>query len=526
MAVTETRRILVVQLARFGDLIQSAPLFSALKREGSRVELSVLTDKSQADLAGDNPDIDVVLAADPGKLEGIAGSNSAGFDEKIEDLHRHLGFLSELSFDRIINLNTSRTAALMAELPTRGFLEGPRLGEDRSTLLFPKWADVVMNLIRRRRLIRFNLVDLWRGYAGKVAGKEKTGFDGFKKGLSLGERIIPDSFRRRPLIGIQMGSRHIKRRRPVSFFAKLAESTIGKMGAGVVLFGSKAEIGLGESMMAALSGSGRNVSDSVLNLIGKTSVFQLASALDQIDLLTTTDTGTMHLAAAVGTPTVSLFLGPALCHETGPYGDGHLIIQTMMDCSPCSETKTICPEVRCGDRITPDLAYRAVEWMLNKQIGRLPTSDEMPIGVRMMISELDEFGVNYRPLIPWPLQKEDIMAMAYREAGRGYMRPEYCINEEALKAELNHYLPGDDLAMRNIDFILGASGRLDVAVSAYESDSEPDLAPLSHIIQSIKKRGRNLEAAKFRRDMRLVLKIAAGRLADVDLGLKTMQHNQ
>ena len=49
------------------------------------------------------------------------------------------------------------------------------------------------------------------------------------------------------------------------------------------------------------------------------------------------DTGTLHLAAALGTRVVGLYMGTASCHETGPYGDGHYVLQAYAPCSPCNE---------------------------------------------------------------------------------------------------------------------------------------------------------------------------------------------
>jgi ADP-heptose:LPS heptosyltransferase len=58
----------------------------------------------------------------------------------------------------------------------------------------------------------------------------------------------------------------------------------------------------------------------------------------------TTDTGPMHLAAAVDTRVVALF-GPTAPWRTGPFGDGHQVIRTAPACSPCFKRQ--CDEHRC-----------------------------------------------------------------------------------------------------------------------------------------------------------------------------------
>ncbi len=73
---------------------------------------------------------------------------------------------------------------------------------------------------------------------------------------------------------------------------------------------------------------------NVDNRCGQTSLEQLIAILRASDVLLTNDTGTMHLAALLGVPTVSIFgsTEPAL---TGPLGTGHTIIRKKVECSPC-----------------------------------------------------------------------------------------------------------------------------------------------------------------------------------------------
>ena len=67
---TATNRILVVQLARFGDFLQTTPLLAALKEEHPRAALSVLVDTPQSDLARSHPLVDEVLTVNLGNSTG------------------------------------------------------------------------------------------------------------------------------------------------------------------------------------------------------------------------------------------------------------------------------------------------------------------------------------------------------------------------------------------------------------------------------------------------------------------------
>ena len=70
------------------------------------------------------------------------------------------------------------------------------------------------------------------------------------------------------------------------------------------------------------------------NLAGKTDLFELAGWYRRCAVVVTNDSGPMHLAAAVGTPVVAIF-GPTDPVLTGPYGNGHTVLRSVLPCAPC-----------------------------------------------------------------------------------------------------------------------------------------------------------------------------------------------
>ena len=78
-------------------------------------------------------------------------------------------------------------------------------------------------------------------------------------------------------------------------------------------------------------------SDRVVNLVGKTDILQLGALLEKCELCISCDSGPMHIAAAVGTPTIALF-GPTDPMRHRPYGENHTIIEKPVYCRPCYKT--------------------------------------------------------------------------------------------------------------------------------------------------------------------------------------------
>jgi ADP-heptose:LPS heptosyltransferase len=140
------------------------------------------------------------------------------------------------------------------------------------------------------------------------------------------------------LVGIFPGSNASSRRWEPDRYAEVAARMAGR-GARVVVFGSAGE----RELTAHVAGS------HALDLGGRTDLPLLAAGLAACRVLVTNDSGPMHLAAAVGTPTVSV-QGPADPRVTRPLGEGHLLVWgAPIPCVPC--VKNECPRSGAGFRL-------------------------------------------------------------------------------------------------------------------------------------------------------------------------------
>jgi heptosyltransferase-2 len=140
------------------------------------------------------------------------------------------------------------------------------------------------------------------------------------------------------LVGIFPGSNASSRRWDADRYAELAARVAGR-GARVVVFGSAGE----RDLTAHVAGS------RALDLGGRTDLPLLAAGLAACRVLVTNDSGPMHLAAAVGTPTVSV-QGPADPRVTRPLGEGHVLVWgAPIPCVPC--VKNECPRSGVGFRL-------------------------------------------------------------------------------------------------------------------------------------------------------------------------------
>jgi heptosyltransferase-1 len=103
------------------------------------------------------------------------------------------------------------------------------------------------------------------------------------------------------------------------------------------------------------------MSGSGINLAGRTTLQSLAALFKRADLVISTDTGPMHIAAAVGTPVVALF-GPTSVTRTGPFGSGHQVLQAALPCVPCFRRR--CATKDCMAEISVQQVLKAVRKVL------------------------------------------------------------------------------------------------------------------------------------------------------------------
>ena len=136
-----------------------------------------------------------------------------------------------------------------------------------------------------------------------------------------------------PLIALNpnAGSLSLERRWPPERFAELARRLILEEGARIVVLGSAAERGRAAEVVARAGDVPR---ERLANLAGKLSICGTVAVLSEAAAFVTNDSGPMHVAAAVGTPTIGLF-GPETPVMYAPLGPRARWLYEPPACSPC-----------------------------------------------------------------------------------------------------------------------------------------------------------------------------------------------
>jgi heptosyltransferase-2 len=338
------KRVLIRGVNWVGDTILTYPAVQNLKALLPQSHIAILVPEDLVDLWKTFPYIDEVLSF----------TKKKGFGSPSGDVRLGLS-LKKRNFDLALILPRSFRSAWLAwqaRIPVRIGYED----EGRSLFLthgIPRTEDLlhIHRIHYYQRLIeplgpsqgapspRIFLREEDRRWA-----EEKLGTLGLLDG--------------RPLIGMNPGATYglAKCWRPIRF-GELGKRFFERWKASVLLFGKGGEGPITEEVLGYLGEGG-------IDLSGKTRLLQLAAILERCQLLVTNDTGTMHVAAAVGTPVVALF-GSTDPITTRPWGDGHVVVRKEVSCSPC--LKRVCPTGhRCMELITVDEVEEVVIQRLKK----------------------------------------------------------------------------------------------------------------------------------------------------------------
>ncbi len=159
-----------------------------------------------------------------------------------------------------------------------------------------------------------------------------------------------------PVVGFHSskGMRLAPGRWPVDVFATWVRALHRELGARLVLTGGPEEVDL-VGAVASLA------EVPVLNLAGRTDLPTLAALTRRCDVFVCPDSGPMHLAAVLGTPTVGIYaLDEDFPQRWAPLGAPSRIVRPARRCCPPGCRKATCPDFHCYHAVPPEQVVQAV----------------------------------------------------------------------------------------------------------------------------------------------------------------------
>jgi heptosyltransferase II len=340
-------RILVRATNWLGDAVMSIPALQALRERFPSAHITILARPWVASLYGREPFCDELIAYE-------APQGWRGFGEKLEVVSQ----LKRRRFDCAVLFQNAFEAAAIA----RGANIPARIGysrDGRSLLLTHAIPTPRKGETPRHQ--RFYYLELLKraGLIDGYAFDEPIVLHGSRAASESGRKLLSNAGLTGPVIGISPGAAYggAKRWFPERFAESAVHLARERRGA-VAVFGSREEQEIAEKVREGVAACGVKC----VNLAGSAALADFIDMAAACDLFLTNDSGPMHVASALGVPTVAIF-GATDEEATGPTGLHSRVVREPVECSPCLLRE--CPiDHRCMTRVTAERVAEAANTLV------------------------------------------------------------------------------------------------------------------------------------------------------------------
>ncbi len=335
--------ILIVNLTRLGDIIQSIGLIKGLKKKYPSSQIHFLAMSSFSGILQNIEGIDEVISLDAVKLvDEIKGDFWCAFEEIINKLE----YLNSKKYDLVVNPIMSIQSSYLCALINAKQKRGMVLNKEGEQSVKSEWSAYLLANQHSLGDHSFNLVNIFAGVANvsfdldAYSIKAKT-----KINVQMGTNTLK--------VGFHVGASQSNKTWKIEYFKEVILHLVQNPKYELFLFGGYKETEVKDFFNDIKQANFHN-------WIGKFKLDELISAVSLMDMFVTNDTGPMHIAACVKVPIINLSLGPVSMWETGAYSDKTIALQADMDCHPCSFSYE-CPHWNCHSTIKPEAVINLIE---------------------------------------------------------------------------------------------------------------------------------------------------------------------
>lgn len=363
LQLESVREVLVLRLDRIGDVLMSLPALHDLRAALPNARIRLAVGRWSESVAKSAPVDELLVWSAPWVGRAQEGA------ERMGALLGHARALRRQKLDLAIDLQGDVRASLLM------FASGARRrvgyantgGRELLTHVVPL-DETVSWVEQNRRAVALALERPVGDARGDVLLEADRDF-----ARRLFENLrLPGAG---PVVGIHPSGGRLVKQWPVERWAQLAARLERECGATIVITGTEGDRPLAKKVAHALG-------KLSFDLTGKLNVRETLAVIEKLDLFLSPDTGPMHMACAVGTPSVAVF-GPSdparyFSGGDGLHGSRHVVVRTELWCSPCNLIRKPPAECdgpeppECLRLVTVEQVYAEAQGLLAKWRERSP----------------------------------------------------------------------------------------------------------------------------------------------------------
>jgi heptosyltransferase II len=358
MELDSIKRVMVRVPNWVGDAVIAVPALRELRRILARAHITFVARPWVSGLFDGEGIADAVIPVD----------DARGFGESAKQFIRARRRLGRERFDLAVLLQNAFGAALLARTAGARVIAGYPTDARRLLLNLPVpfepdykarhqvfyYLNIAAHL--ERVLSGESCVDFDSAYPRLRATEEQKASARRLLSQAGSASLTPGDSRHERFVAINPGATNSRAKQWLAErFAETADRLAARDGFRPVIIGTAGDIQAANEVASRMQ-------TPALALAGQTSIAELKGVLACSSLVISNDTGTAHLSAALGVPTVVVF-GPTDQTSTRPFSDIAAVVRHQVECSPCMLRD--CPiDHRCMTRVEVDDVYRAARELL------------------------------------------------------------------------------------------------------------------------------------------------------------------
>lgn len=343
-------RVLIVKISALGDVVHALPVLDYIKSAYPEAKIDWLVEEAFAPLLEGHS-----LLSKVHRL-GLKRWRREGFGAVLEGVYNTLRALRFERYDVVLDVQGNCKSGLFTWLcgasrrygfSSSGVREWPNLLSTNHKVQLTAAEHHVSDKALAVARAAFPLGNVWPLVGSLCVSDKDT--------LAVEKQLVALKLDRHPLIVLQYGTTWITKFWPIDCWKELVGKLCDEDGLRpLLIWGTDIEHDVCKEIFRA--SQGRAV------IWPRGTLAELAALLRRADLVVGGDTGPLHIGAAVGTATVSLYRGSD-GSRSGPRGERHVRLQSSFDCAPCFKKQ--CPrDEECGHSITVDQVLVAVRSLL------------------------------------------------------------------------------------------------------------------------------------------------------------------
>ena len=342
------KKILIIKLSSIGDVVHSLPFLEVIRNEFPHALIDWIVEQEAASIIKGHPALNNLIIS----KRKVWQKNIFKTSQFMNVMNEAKGLIQKtrsLNYNMVIDLQGLLKSGLFTCIAKGHRKIGMAGAREGAGLFYTEQVPVNYDEHAIDRYLRITeylgcQTFLWQGRIPVTSSDNEY----------INNMLGADGEPKRPIIAINPMTKWKTKLWEEDRFAVLADRLVQDLGCDLVFTGSRND-------RSALDNICSMMKKDAINLAGKTSLKELACLYTRCAILITTDTGPMHIGAAMGCRIVALF-GPTAPWRTGPYGQGNKIIRSSIDCSPC--LKKTCDHKTCMTDISVETVFDTAKEIL------------------------------------------------------------------------------------------------------------------------------------------------------------------